>query len=72
MDKITLKDKTFVPFIPNEKIEKCIDEVAAKLNRDFEGCDDIPVILCVLNGAIVFTGSLMKRLNFPNWSEMVL
>lgn len=65
MDKIILKDKTFVPFIPNEKIEKCIDSVAAELNRDFEGCDDIPVILCVLNGAIVFTGSLMKRLTFP-------
>lgn len=65
MDKIILKDKTFVPFIPNEKIESCIDQVAEKVNKDFEACDDIPVILCVLNGAIMFTGALLKRLTFP-------
>lgn len=64
MDKITLHDKTFRPFIPNAEIEKVIDNVAEKLNRDYEGCEDVPVILCVLNGAIMFTGALMKRLNF--------
>ena len=65
MDKIKLYDKTFRPFIPNEQIEKAIDDVAAKMNADFKDSEDIPVILCVLNGAIMFTGSLMKRLTFP-------
>ncbi len=65
MDKIQLHDKTFRPFIENEKIERAIDGVAARLNADFKGCSDIPVLLCVLNGSILFTAELMKRLNFP-------
>jgi hypoxanthine phosphoribosyltransferase len=41
-----------------------IDDVAVKINHDFEGCEDVPVLLCVLNGSIMFMGELMKRLNF--------
>lgn len=64
MEKITLKDKTFKKFISYEKISSAIDEVANKINADFEGCTDVPVLLCVLNGSIMFMGELMKRLNF--------
>lgn len=64
MDKVTLFDKTFKTFIPYEKIAASIDEVAEKVNADFEGCTDIPVLLCVLNGSIMFTAELMKRLRF--------
>ena len=64
MDKIRLFDKTFKLFIPNVEIEKAIDEVAARINADNAGCTDIPVILCVLNGSMMFTSALMKRLNF--------
>lgn len=64
MEKLTLKDKTFKPFIPYEKISAAIDEVADKLNADFKDCKDIPILLCVLNGSIMFMGELMKRLNF--------
>ena len=64
MDKIRLFDKTFKLFIPNAEIEKAIDEVAARINADNAGCTDIPVILCVLNGSMMFTSALMKRLNF--------
>jgi hypoxanthine phosphoribosyltransferase len=59
-----LKDKTFKKFISYEKIAASIDEVAEKINADFEGCTDFPVLLCVLNGSIMFMGELMKRLNF--------
>ena len=38
--------------------------VASQINADFNGCEDIPVLLCVLNGSIMFTAELMKRLNF--------
>lgn len=65
MEKITLHDKTFRTFITNEELEEAIDNVAAKVNADFEGCDDIPIFLCVLNGAIMFTAAMMKRLHFP-------
>ena len=64
MTKITLKDKTFRTFIPYEKISAAIDNVADQINKDFEGCEDVPVLLCVLNGSIMFMGELMKRLNF--------
>ncbi len=64
MEKITLYDKTFKIFIPYEKITSAIDDVAQKINKDFEDCEDIPVLLCVLNGSIMFMGELMKRLNF--------
>ena len=64
MEKITLKDKTFKKFISYEKISSAIDEVANKINADFEGCTDVPILLCVLNGSIMFMGELMKRINF--------
>ncbi len=64
MNKITLHDKTFRTSIPYEKIVEAIDEVAAKINKDFEGCEDVPILLCVLNGSIMFMGELMKRLSF--------
>ena len=64
MEKITLKDKTFRKSIPYEKIASAIDTVAEKINAAFKGCTDVPVLLCVLNGSIMFMGELMKRLNF--------
>lgn len=64
MDKVKLYDKTFKTFIPYDRLKKAIDEVADKINADFNGCEDIPVLLCVLNGSIMFTAELMKRLTF--------
>ena len=64
MEKVTLKDKTFKTFIPYEKIMTAVDGVAEKINNDFKRCDDLPVLLCVLNGSIMFTSELMKRLEF--------
>ena len=55
-DKLVLFDKTFKPYIPHE--------IAEKVNADFRGCKDVPIILCVLNGAIPFTGELLQRLDF--------
>ena len=34
------------------------------MNADFKGCEDFPILLCVLNGSIMFMGELMKRLDF--------
>ena len=65
MDKIVLHDKTFKPFIDNSAIESAIDRVSASINEDFRGRKGVPLVLCVLNGAIMFTGELLKRLDFP-------
>lgn len=65
MARILLKDKYFVPYIPYERIEKAIDCVAEKIKADFKGRNEIPIVICVLNGSIMFTGELLKRLDFP-------
>ncbi len=65
MDRVVIKDKTFVSSISHDELMKCIDELADKINADYKGCDDIPVFLCILNGAVIFTGELMQRINFP-------
>lgn len=57
--------KTFKLFIPNEQLEAAIDRVAEKVNADFKESGVIPIFLCVLNGATMFTAAMMKRLNFP-------
>ena len=64
MEKITLHNKTFRKFIPYEELAAAIDNVAAQINEDFNECSDVPVLLCVLNGSIMFMGELMKRLDF--------
>lgn len=64
MARIQLKDKFFVPYIPNSEIEAAIDRVADRINADFKGSKEIPIVLCVLNGSIMFTGELLKRLDF--------
>lgn len=63
-EKITLFDKTFVPFISNKDIEQAIDNVADRINSDYARFTEPPVILCILNGSIMFTAELMKRLDF--------
>lgn len=64
MNKIKLHDKTFKTFIPYDNISAAIDEVSERINHDFENADDIPILLCVLNGSIMFMAELMKRLKF--------
>lgn len=62
--EIKLHDKTFVPCIPYTSLCAAIDAVADKINTDFCGCSKPPVLLCILNGSIMFSAELMKRLNF--------
>ena len=62
--KIKLHDKYFKPFISNAEMEEAIDRLAERVNADFRDSDDVPIFLCVLNGAIMFTAAMMKRLNF--------
>ena len=63
-NKIKLHDKVFRPFISNAEMEEAIDRLAERVNADFRDADDVPIFLCVLNGAIMFTAAMMKRLNF--------
>lgn len=64
MEKVTVHDKTFRKFIPYEQLETAIDKVAEQINNDFKDYEEPPVLLCVLNGSIMFMAELMKRLTF--------
>ena len=61
MEKVTVHDKTFRKFIPYEQLETAIDKVAEQINNDFKDFEEPPVLLCVLNGSIMFMAELMKR-----------
>jgi len=64
---LKLHDKTFKLFIPNAEIEKAIDAIAARLNHDYRDCtdQDPAILICTLNGAVIFAAELLKRLTFP-------
>ncbi len=64
MEKVKLEDKTFKIFIEHTEIMKAADRVAEQITADFGDGKDVPIILCVLNGAIMFTAELLKRLHF--------
>lgn len=63
MDIIQIKDKRFKTFIPEEKILKEVERVAAEINRDLKGKN--PLFISVLNGSFMFTADLMKCLTLP-------
>ncbi|MBO6068364.1 MAG: hypothetical protein J6P50_04010 [Bacteroidales bacterium] len=63
--RIKLHDKYFVPYISQDVLMKAVDDVAAKVNADYKDSGKIPVVICVLNGSIVFAGLLLTRLEFP-------
>lgn len=44
-------------------VERAIDAIARRITRDLG--NSVPVVLCVVNGGIVFTGHLLTRLRFP-------
>ena len=60
MDKITIKDKTFVKYITSTEIDIAIEKLALQINHDYK--DKTPIMLVVLNGAILFASDLLKKL----------
>ncbi len=61
MKQITIKDKSFVPFIPYEKIEARIKDLARTINEDY--AEKKPLFLAILNGSFMFAGDLFKYLD---------
>ncbi|MGB4415885.1 MAG: hypoxanthine phosphoribosyltransferase [Paludibacter sp.] len=63
MSNIQIKDKQFALSIPEEDIQKAVKQVGEEINRDLAGTN--PLFICVLNGAFMFAGDLMKIINIP-------
>lgn len=64
MDTITIKDRQFTLSIPAEQIQAAVAAVAKQINNDLY--DKNPLFICVLNGAFMFAGDLMKSVNVPS------
>ncbi|MBO5693460.1 MAG: hypoxanthine phosphoribosyltransferase [Tidjanibacter sp.] len=60
--RVTLHDKTFELSIPHAEIAEAVQRVADRLNEDYKGVDT-PLFLGVLNGAFMFMGELMPRID---------
>lgn len=63
MDTIKINDRQFTISIPEEKILKEVERLAAQISRDLEGKN--PLFLCVLNGSFVFAADLFRRITIP-------
>lgn len=63
MSSVTIKDKTFKTFIPEEEILKRVKDVADRINQDM--ADKNPLMIAVLNGAFVFAADLMRMITIP-------
>lgn len=61
MDKITIKDKTFVKYITAKEIDNAVAILAERLNTDYNG--KTPIMMVVLNGAILFASDLLKKMS---------
>jgi len=58
--RITLYDKTFELYIPEDEIVGAISRIANELRRDMEGKN--PLYVGILNGAYLFVAELMSKL----------
>lgn len=60
---ITVKDKSFVPFIGEKELEIRIAELATQINSDYQ--DKNPLFIGVLNGSFIFAAELFKQITTP-------
>ena len=63
MNSIQILDKKFALSIPEAEIQAAVRKVAEAINHDIANTN--PLFICVLNGAFMFAGDLMKSINFP-------
>ncbi len=64
MSIIQIKDKKFALSIPEVEIQNAVRKVGDAINRDL--ADKDPLFICVLNGAFMFAGDLMKTVTIPS------
>jgi hypoxanthine phosphoribosyltransferase len=58
-----IKDLEFKKFISAERIEKKIEALAKRIDKDYG--DKAPVFLPVLNGSFMFAADLLKQVTIP-------
>ncbi len=56
-----VKDKDFVSFLGDEKIQNKIKELASNINKDYK--DSKPLFIAILNGSFMFASDLFKEID---------
>src|SRR5690606_28591206 len=60
MKSLSIHDKTFIPYISTEEIEKKITLLGRQISNDYSG--KRPLFLAVLNGSFIFASDLMRHI----------
>jgi hypoxanthine phosphoribosyltransferase len=63
MEEVKVLDKYFRIYIPAEKLQERITELAAQINGDMKGKD--VVFFGILNGVFLFAADLFRKIDFP-------
>lgn len=61
MSPVTVFDKKFTTYLPEEKLLQRVKEMAAAINKDYKGKK--PLFIAILNGAFMFASDLFKHLD---------
>jgi len=56
-------DKTFVPYLNSETIDKAIGRIANEITGQHKGSN--PLFIAILNGSFMFAADLFKKLDIP-------
>ena len=59
-DFITVNGEQFKLYLPEERIQKRVKELAALINRDYVG--KVPIFIGVLNGSFIFFSDLIREI----------
>lgn len=59
--RLTINGDVFELFLSEQQIQTRIKELAAQINRDYEG--KIPIFIGILNGAFIFLSDLIREIS---------
>lgn len=55
-----VKDKSFVPYLSEEEIQKKIKKLSSSINKDYK--ESKPLFIAILNGSFMFASDLFKEI----------
>lgn len=61
MTEVILHDKRFCPYIHRAQIQQRIAELAAKIDKDYDGLN--PLFIGILNGSFIFAADLFRAIS---------
>lgn len=63
MQKISIHEKSFVPYLSSADIQQRVKLLGDEISKDMEG--KTPLFLSVLNGSFMFASDLLKTITIP-------